>query len=165
MKANLNNIEKIQNMSKILKIFSKIMSVTLFVSFCLGLIGILVSIISPENMSLIMSYDKNKYSSVNEVISILISNTATMIILSLIMMQSYKLFKNIQDNNTPFIEENSIILKKMSKLLISFAIIPFALSVLFCAIFSINQTVEFQVGYILIAVIFTCVSYIFSYGS
>lgn len=160
-----NNIERIEKLSKILEIFSKVMMIMLFISFGLGLIGIGVSVISPDNMSMIMSYDKAEYPTVNSVILALINDTSSVLVLALIMMQSKKLFKNIKDNQTPFVNDNVTILKKLSKLIITLAIVPFVLSTIFSVILSVSNNVELEVGYILIAVVFTCISYIFAYGS
>lgn len=160
-----NNIERIEKLSKILEIFSKVMMITLFVSFGLGLIGIGVSIISPDNMSIIMSYDKAQYPTVKDVIMALINDTSYVFILALIMMQSKNLFKNIKDKQTPFTNDNVTILNKLSKLLIALAVAPFVISLIFSIILSVSNNVELQIGYILIAVVFTCISYIFAYGS
>lgn len=162
---NNNNIENIKKMSKVLEVFSKIMMVMLFVAFGLSLVAIAISVISPDNMSLIMSYDKAEYPSVNNVISILINETTSSLILAFIMMQSKNLFKNIKDNQTPFINDNVIILKKLSKLLIALAVVPFIVNTISGIILSVYGEAHLETGYILIAVLFTCVSYIFAYGS
>lgn len=160
-----NNIQNIQKMSKVLETFSKVIAILMLVACGLSIITIVVSIFSPENLSMIASYSTDEYSNINIFLSELINETSASLILALIMLQANKLFKNIKDSQTPFSEYNATTLKKISKLMIALAVVPFIVSIISDIALSVHGTSHLEIGYILIAVLFTCVSYIFAYGS
>ena len=77
---------------------------------------------------------------------------------------SYKLFKNIHDNNTPFSLDNVNYIKKLSLYSLLFVLVPDVLGSIACLIFNMRLEVEINLFAYLFSLILLVISYIFKYG-
>lgn len=90
---------------------------------------------------------------------------ASSVIMFLVFGKVYKLFKNIASENSPFKEENALIIRKIAMLYsINVGIIILKLIVL-DAFLGSNSSSKIDINMIVLALIIWIVSYIFEYGA
>ena len=76
----------------------------------------------------------------------------------------YKLFKNINECDTPFTMDNVTYIRKISLYVLLYIIVPYILGVLTQLIMGINLNAELELTSIVLGLIIFSISYIFEYG-
>ncbi len=95
---------------------------------------------------------------------ILISLIVSLFLLRMIMNYLYKLFKNINECDTPFTMDNVTYIRKISLYVLLYIIVPYILGVLTQLIMGINLNAELELTSIVLGLIIFSISYIFEYG-
>lgn len=95
---------------------------------------------------------------------ILISLIISLFLLRMIANYLYKLFKNINECDTPFTMDNASYIRKISLYVLLYIIIPYVLGVITQLIMGINLNAELELTSIIFGLIIFSISYIFEYG-
>ena len=82
-----------------------------------------------------------------------------------ILSKTRKLFKNIHNEDTPFIEDNVELLRKIVLLMIINIVLPLIMSIILSLVLKINVGITINFGNILELLIIICLIYIFKYGT
>lgn len=95
---------------------------------------------------------------------ILISLIVSLFLLRMIMNYLYKLFKNINECDTPFTMDNVSYIRKISLYVLLYIVVPYILGILTQLIMGINLNAELELTSITLGLIIFSISYIFEYG-
>lgn len=168
-------------LSKIAKVFTEIGIGILFI--CMFLIpftlknirtdeynlkanNIVVSKIAESNISVVKDYITNHTNTeiIIHIEIVLVGLIITLFLFRMIFNYLYKLFKNINKNDTPFTMDNVSYIKKISFFVILYIIVPYVLGLIAQLIMGINLEVELELMDIIYCLIIFSISYIFEYG-
>lgn len=75
-----------------------------------------------------------------------------------------RLFVNIHDNDTPFIMENVLHIRKIVFYLMLLLVVPYLIGLLIELIFNLDFNVDFNLMYVVYIMILVCAAHIFKYG-
>lgn len=182
--------KKLKFITKVIMWFTKVLQIiTLLISILLFIaMFIMPSIVNSVNINdsniSIYSTQLQHFNVNNQTISILLDLYRThsrmniifygeiiilclivsVLILSAMMLYTNKLFKNINESNTPFTLENMQYIKKIIFFLITYLVFPDIAGTLFQLVTKINMNIDYEIGKVFFILIIICGYYIFDYG-
>ena len=127
---------------------------------------IVIGDVTKTDVSLVTDYLNNNTNT--EIIihaeMVLIGLIVSLFLLRMVMNYLYKLFKNINECDTPFTMDNVTYIRKISLYVLLYIIVPYILGLITQLIMGINLDVELELTSIVLGLIIFSISYIFEYG-
>lgn len=126
----------------------------------------LIGSLTNSDLTMVTNY-LNNHSSVEIIIHteiILLGIIASLFLLRMIASYLYKLFKNINEEDTPFTMDNVAYIRKISIYVLLYIVVPYVLGLITELIMGINLNIEFELTTVLFGFIVFGISYIFEYG-
>lgn len=126
----------------------------------------LIGSLTNSDLTIVTNY-LNSHSNVEIIIHteiIIFGVIASLFLLRMIASYLYKLFKNINENDTPFTMDNVSYIRKISIYVLLYIVVPYVLGLITELIMGINLNIEFELTTVLFGFIVFGISYIFEYG-
>ncbi len=128
--------------------------------------NVIIGDITNSDVSVITDYLNSHTNSeiIIHVEIILIGLIISLFLLRMITNYLYKLFKNINECDTPFTVDNVTYIRKISLYVLLYITIPYILGIIAQLIIGVNLNVELELISIILGLIIFSISYIFEYG-
>lgn len=126
----------------------------------------LIGSLTNSDLTIVTNY-LNSHSNVEVIIHteiIIFGIIASLFLLRMIASYLYKLFKNINEEDTPFTMDNVAYIRKISIYVLLYIVVPYVLGLITELIMGINLNIEFELIVVLLGLIIFGISYIFEYG-
>lgn len=126
----------------------------------------LIGSLTNSDLTIVTNY-LNSHSNTEIIIHteiIILGVIASLFLLRMIASYLYKLFKNINEDDTPFTMDNVSYIRKISVYVLLYIIVPYVLGLITELIMGINLNIEFELTAVLFGFIVFGISYIFEYG-
>ncbi len=163
--------EKIKRISKFIAIITKILYITGIVMVCVGLAGDLWYVISPESGSFTVGHVRvlspMQFASDFNVGLDLFTNIAAQCFFIAVLIITYRIFKDISRDSSPFMPKNISRMKKIAILLFVSSVVSPAVNAAVGKSLSLTnaESMNYSSEIIILSVIIYCFALIFQYGA